>query len=137
ILCRHDVRLRMTKLLHLLVLGMALAFHASASAQTGNPSPRITEARQNRPQPPSSQPSPVSTSAPTPGLGGTAKNSDPRPEEPAVAANAAANSELQALIQEAMGKQPALAGNNVNVSVTMEGIELSGNVSSSRDRLTA
>lgn len=129
----------MAKLLYLLAFGAALALHAPATAQAGNPASSVTEVRQSPSQTPASQPSPVSANPPSTNLGGTAKSPDRGSEQPAVAeaANAAANSELQALIQDAMGKQPALAGNNVNVSVTAEGIELNGNVSSSRGRLTA
>ena len=122
-----------------LTLGSALALCALAGAQSHAPASRITEARQNTPQKPTSQPSPVSASAPATNSGGAEKSSDSPAEDPPAleAADGAVNTGLRTLIQDAMGKQPSLAGSTINVSVTGEGIELSGNVSSSRERLTA
>jgi hypothetical protein len=134
----------MAKLLYLLALGTALVMQPLAAAQAGNSASRVTpvagvtEARQNQPATPAT-PSPVAASARSTTAGGAAKNPDRLPEESFAteAANSAANSELQALIQNAMGKQAALSAETVNVSVTAEGIELKGSVSSSRERLTA
>lgn len=45
--------------------------------------------------------------------------------------------EMQALIQNAIGKDPTLNGANVNVAMSTEGIELTGTVASMRARLAA
>ena len=129
----------MAKPLYLLAVGTSLALGTLAGAQTRAPASRISEARQNTPQKPTSQPSPVSTSAPATSSGGAEKSRDPAPEDPPAveAADEAVNTELRTLIQDAMGKQSSLAGSTINVSVSGEGIELSGNVSSNRERLTA
>jgi BON domain len=123
------------------VLGTALASHPLAAAQAGTPDAKAAEIRQNPAGTPASQPSPVSAGTPS-GPSGSAASSAGRGSDELVAAearNTAVDSELQALIQDAMGRQAALAGSTVNVTVTVtaEGIELKGNVSSSRERLTA
>jgi hypothetical protein len=48
-----------------------------------------------------------------------------------------AESEMQARIQNAIGKDPTLTGGNVNVSMSAGGIELTGTVASVRARLAA
>jgi len=45
--------------------------------------------------------------------------------------------EMQALIQNAIGKDPTLTGGNVNVAMSPAGIELTGTVASMRARLAA
>jgi osmotically-inducible protein OsmY len=45
--------------------------------------------------------------------------------------------ELQSQIQNALTKEPTLAGENVRVSVAEENIEVSGNVATAREKLTA
>jgi hypothetical protein len=120
-----------------LVWGTTLALQAAATAQSSDPSANVAEARQSAPQKPASQPSPVAATSPATSSGGATKSLDPGEPAVAEAVDEAANAGLQTLIQDALGKQPSLAGTTVNVSVTGAGIELSGNVSSSRERLTA
>jgi hypothetical protein len=45
--------------------------------------------------------------------------------------------ELQSQIQNALAKEPTLAGENVRASVAEESIEVSGNVATAREKLTA
>ena len=49
----------------------------------------------------------------------------------------AANTELQSQVQEALSKNPSLSKCTVVVSASVEGIELTGNAGSSRERLAA
>lgn len=49
----------------------------------------------------------------------------------------AANTELQSQVQEALSKNPSLSKCSLIVSASVEGIELTGNAASSRERLAA
>ncbi len=61
------------------------------------------------------------------------------PETPPTSATApgVSDPELQSQIQNALTKEPTLAGENVRVSVVEENIEISGNVATAREKLTA
>lgn len=60
------------------------------------------------------------------------------PETPAATANPPiSDSELQSQIQNSLSKEPTLSGESVRVSVTEDNIEMSGNVGSAREKLTA
>src|SRR4029077_1163237 len=53
------------------------------------------------------------------------------------AAPGVSDPELQSQIQNALAKEPTLAGETVRVSVAEESIEMSGNVATAREKLTA
>ena len=61
------------------------------------------------------------------------------PETPpaSTAAPGVSDPELQSQIQNALTKEPTLAGETVRVSVAEENIEMSGNVATAREKLTA
>ncbi len=91
---------------------------------------------------PSSQPLPGTTQG-TSGAVGAGSSSAPAqtqtPETPATSSMApgVSDPELQSQIQNALTKEPTLAGENVRVSVAEENIEMSGNVATAREKLTA
>ena len=120
-----------------LLWGTILGLLAVAAAQSSDPGASVAEACQSSPQKPATQPSPVAATTPGTSSGGATKGLDSGELAVAETVDEAANSGLQTLIQDAMGKQPSLSGSTINVSVTGAGIELSGNVASSRERLTA
>lgn len=80
-------------------------------------------------QPQIAEASTVSTSA--------SASFSPLPPDAPVANVPAANVELQSEIQEALSKDPALSKCGVVVSASAEGIDLTGNAGSSRERLAA
>src|SRR5215813_11297998 len=59
------------------------------------------------------------------------------PEDPPAPPLTPAELEMQALIQNAIGKDPTVTGGSVNVAISAGGIELTGNVTSMRARLAA
>jgi len=60
------------------------------------------------------------------------------PETPAATTNPPiSDSDLQSQIQNALSKEPTLSGESVRVSVAEDNIEMSGNVGSAREKLTA
>lgn len=122
---------------------------------SANPqSPAQGNAPSSQPLPGTTQGTPSGAGAQTPSKPGSATDasgggvaggagSSPTPaqipETPAASTTApgVSDPELQSQIQNALTKEPTLAGENVRVSVAEENIEMSGNVATAREKLTA
>ena len=120
--------------MHLLVLGLALAAAGAAQSSVGagpsqaavpSPSPSVPA----RPIEPASQEQ-ISAGAP--------ESPDSRSEGtvPSVVKKEEAAA-LENQIQAALGKDPTLIHDSVRVAVSEDAVELTGNVATSRERLTA
>jgi hypothetical protein len=141
----------------LFVLPVLALFAVAAAAQSPDQAPKLPAPTQDLA---ATQPSQSSSTSkvelfPTPEIPQLAATSPippsstshvelfPTPDIPAekeadiVAPLTAAESEMQAQIQSAISKDPTLSGGNVNVSLSADGIELSGTVASVRARLAA
>jgi len=121
---------------------------------SANPQPAQGNAPSSQPLPGTTQGTPSGAGAQTPSRPGSATDasgggvaggagSSPTPaqvpETPATSTMApgVSDPELQSQIQNALTKEPTLAGENVRVSVAEENIEMSGNVATAREKLTA
>jgi hypothetical protein len=129
----------LTQLAWLMSAILLMLVAVAASAQTGNQgakaSPAAPEQATTLPVPQSPPLSPSSaTPSPAPAPVSALENPETAPDSAAITA---AESELQAQIQNAIGKDPTLSGSSVSVAVSAEGIELSGSVTSGRARLAA
>ena len=71
------------------------------------------------------------------GSASTTKGNAELPEYSQSAAPATSTSELQSHIQQALDREPTLAGEHVNVTVSGSSIDLSGKVGTARQKLTA
>jgi len=156
----------MKKRLVLFGIGFSLALAAGAqtSSQTQTPpvssttpANQIGSGAQNKagtpattsPASPTDQVNPAGTaqssgqSQPAPatgGVAGAASDSATQPVSPeASAAGIASPSdpELESQIQNALNKEPTLTGNTTRVTVSADTIELAGNVSTSKEKITA
>jgi len=121
------------KAIHLLVLGLALVVACPAQSSAGA---GLSQTTLPSPSPPAARPvEPASQERIT---GGAGESPDSRSERtlPAVAKETEA-AELESQIQNALGKDPTLIHDSVRVAVSEEAVELTGNVATSRERLTA
>lgn len=107
--------------IHWFLAGMAIAI---AVAGSGRPLAAQT---------PASSPTATATSEPSPGVTASSGSESPIPD---ISANSA-NVELQAQVQDALSKVPELSNDNVRVTAGDDGLELSGNVGSGRERQAA
>jgi hypothetical protein len=120
--------------MHLLVLGLALSTASGGQSSAGaGPSqstvPSPSQSPLARPVAPASQDR-SSVGAP--------ESPDSRSEETAPgAAKHAEEAALESQIQNALGKDPTLIHDSVRVAVSEGAVELTGNVATSRERLTA
>jgi osmotically-inducible protein OsmY len=121
------------KAMHLLVLGLALAVACSAQSSSG-----VGQSQAAIPSPSPSTVRPVEPVSPEHVTSGAAESADSPSEGtvPAVAKQTEA-AELESQIQNALGKDPTLIHDSVRVAVSQEAVELTGNVATSRERLTA
>ena len=121
------------KAIHLLVLGLALVMACSAQSSAGAGPSQTTV-----PSPSPSTAHPVEPVSQERIAAGAAESADSRTEgtAPAVAKETEA-AELESQIQNALGKDPTLIHDSVRVAVSEEAVELTGNVATSRERLTA
>lgn len=71
------------------------------------------------------------------GAAGSTTGKTEVPETPQPASAPPSDSELQSQIQNALSKEPTLSGDTVNVRVTAESINITGTVTSAREKLTA
>jgi hypothetical protein len=136
----------------LFVLAIAIAY-ASAQAQeqpqsgaaaTQNPQTAPSGVRGQAASPAQGNPSATNvpggaTDASGGGVAGSAgtptgKTEIPETPQPAPAVS---DTELQSEMQNALSKEPTLAGDTVNVRVSSESIDLTGNVGTAREKLTA
>ena len=121
----------MEKAIHLLVLGLALVVACPAQSGAGA---GLSQTTVPLPSPPAARPvEPASQEHITAGAG---ENPD-SPSERTLPAVAKETIELESQIQNALGKDPTLIRDSVRVAVSEEAVELTGNVATSRERLTA
>lgn len=125
--------------------GQAASGDAQSSSQAAEASQTSTQ-KSNKNQP---QPSSPATKVPggatdasgggVAGAAGSAAGQTQVPETPKTpsAAVAPSDSDLQCQIQNALSKEPTLSGDSVNVTVSAESIDISGNVATSREKQTA
>ena len=120
----------MEKAIHLLVLGLALVVACPAQSGAGA---GLSQTTVPLPSPPAARPvEPASQEHITAGAGESLDS--PSETLPAVAKE---TTELESQIQNALGKDPTLIRDSVRVAVSEEAVELTGNVATSRERLTA
>jgi len=118
------------KAIHLLVLGLALVVACPAQSGAGA---GLSQTTVPLPSPPAARPvEPASQEHITAGAGESLDS--PSETLPAVAKE---TTELESQIQNALGKDPTLIHDSVRVAVSEEAVELTGNVATSRERLTA
>jgi len=118
------------KAIHLLVLGLALVVACPAQSGAGA---GLSQTTVPLPSPPAARPvEPASQEHITAGAGESLDS--PSETLPAVAKE---TTELESQIQNALGKDPTLIRDSVRVAVSEEAVELTGNVATSRERLTA
>jgi len=88
---------------------------------------------------PASQTAPITTNAATGSRVNTTAGQSQLPETPETpsAAPVLSDSDLQSQIQNALTKEPTLTGDTVNVTVSPQAIDISGNVATAREKLTA
>ena len=130
------------------VLGFGLVLTVAASAQTQqqqtppiNPSTPATHVGDGA-QTKAGTPAQPSTGAPatTGGVAGAASSSTaPSPDaaNSSGAISAMSDSDLQSQIQNALSKEPTLAGDSAHANVSGDTIELAGTVSTSKEKITA
>jgi osmotically-inducible protein OsmY len=100
----------------------------AASTQTGNANPA---------KPSANVPGAVSeSSGGIAGAAGSAPENTQTPERPSAAA-APSDSDLQAEVQNALSKEPTLSGDSVNVAVSADSIDITGTVTTAREKQTA
>jgi len=108
---------------------------------------------QSQPLPGTTQSTPAGTGSQAPSRPGTATDAsgggvagsagsgtalEQVPETPVATANPAiSDSDLQSQIQNALSKEPTLAGESVRISVADDNIEMQGNVATAKEKLTA
>jgi hypothetical protein len=108
---------------------------------------------QSQPLPGTTQSTPAGTGSQAPSRPGTATDASGGgvagsagsgtapaqvPETPVATANPAiSDSDLQSQIQNALSKEPTLAGESVRISVADDNIEMQGNVATAKEKLTA
>lgn len=116
----------------------------SQAAQTGQSSTSgAQQAGANPASPQASQtqtaPGSTTTNAPAGSRANTTADQSQLSETPETpsAAPVLSNSDLQSQIQNALTKEPTLTGDTVNVTVSAEAIDISGNVATAREKLTA
>lgn len=131
-----------------IVFSLVLAATAQSSDQTQTPpvtsttpATQIGSGAQNKagaPAPsatrPNSQANPAQTTPAAPAAG-AAQPASPEASEAGIAAPN--DPELESQIQNALNKEPTLTGNTTHVTVSSDAIELSGNVSTSKEKITA
>ncbi len=142
--------MRKSLYLCLFVLALAIAYASSeaygqsqgGAAATQNPqaasqSPQSTPtgAQEQTTKPAGSIGSP--TNVPGVGSAGAPVGKTEIPETPQPGAAPVSDTELQSQIQNALGKEPTLAGDTVNARVSSDSIELTGTVGTAREKLTA
>jgi hypothetical protein len=121
------------KAMHLLVLGLALAAACAAQSSAGAGSSQAAV-----PSPSPSAPAhAVEPGSPENITAGTAESPDSRSEGTAPAVVKEETAGLESQIQSALGKDPTLIHDSVRVAVSEDAVELTGNVATSRERLTA
>jgi osmotically-inducible protein OsmY len=116
--------------MHLLVLGLALS--TASAGQSGLSQSTVPS--------PSQSPlaGPVAPASQDRSRVGAAESPDSRPEETAPGvAKQNEQASLESQIQNALGKDPTLIHDSVRVAVSEGAVELTGNVATSRERLTA
>lgn len=139
----------------LFILALAVAYAApqtpgqnQRTQTTAQPSPAGQAAQSSNPRQPDSSTPAGSSSSPAVVPGETAKGAVsgsaavntgkiPVTENPQTTAPSASDSELQSQIQQALNKEPTLAGDPVHVVVSGHSIDLSGRVGNPRQKLTA
>jgi hypothetical protein len=127
----------MAKSFHWLIFVFVIALACPQSPAQGN-------APSSQPLPGTTQGTPSGTGAQTSASGGgVAGGAGSIPAQvaetpaPSTSVSGVPDPELQSQIQNALTKEPTLAGENVRVSVAEENIEMSGNVATAREKLTA
>ena len=109
-----------------------------AQTKAGTPAPSATTPPAGHVDPTGTAQAP--TTPPTGGVGGAASSSATQssPVEPSSTGVAAVSDpDLEGQIQNALNKEPTLTGDSTHVAVTPDSIELSGNVNTSKEKLTA
>lgn len=130
-----------------LVLALVVAYAAShaSTIQSAAQDPQTTGPKQQQPAPGQITP-PVTSATPSNQVGsgsqtpaGAAPAQTPTPSEVQTPQEtpAASNADLQTQIQAAMQKEPTLANDSVNVSVSDDTITLAGTVANNREKQTA
>jgi len=104
-----------------------------APASTTNPSGQVNPT--GTAQAPSQTPPPATGGAA--GAAGSSSAQSPSPEASEAGIAAPSDPELESQIQNALNKEPTLTGDSTHVTVSAESIELSGNVSTSKEKITA
>lgn len=114
-----------------------------AQTKAGTPTPSATTPPAGQVNPTGTDQAPQTTTPNTPatgGVGGAASSSATQssPVEPSSTGVAAVSDpDLEGQIQNALNKEPTLTGDSTHVTVTPDSIELSGNVNTSKEKLTA
>ena len=137
----------MSKPVYAIVLVLALVMaYAASHAQSTAQDPQTNGPKQQQPAPGQITP-PITSATPSNQVGsgsqtsaGTAPSSQtPTPSEVQMPQEtpAASNADLQTQIQTAMQKEPTLANDSVNVSVSDDTITLAGTVANNREKQTA
>ncbi|HKV93618.1 MAG TPA: BON domain-containing protein [Candidatus Angelobacter sp.] len=114
-----------------------------AQTKSGTPAPSATTSPAGQVNPTGSAQAPQTTTPSTPPTGGVAgaassSATQSSPIEPSSTGVAAvSDSDLEGQIQNALNKEPTLTGDSTHVTVTPDTIELSGNVNTSKEKLTA
>ena len=114
-----------------------------AQTKAGTPAPSATTTPVGQVNPTGTDQAPQATTPNTPPTGGVAgaassSATQSSPVEPSSTGVAAvADPELEGQIQNALNKEPTLTGDSTHVTVTPDSIELSGNVNTSKEKLTA
>lgn len=116
-----------------------------AQTKAGTPAPSATTSPAGHVDPtgtaqPPTQAAPPTNTPATGGVAGAASSSATQssPIEPSSTGVAAVSDpDLEGQIQNALNKEPTLTGDSTHVTVTPDTIELSGNVNTSKEKLTA
>jgi hypothetical protein len=124
------------------IYGNTTAANPQSPAQGNTPSQPLPGATQSAPATGTTAPGQTpGTDASGGGVAGAAGSGAAQtqvPETPAATANPPiSDPELQSQIQNALSKEPTLSGESVRVSVAEDNIEMSGNVGSAKEKLTA
>lgn len=131
----------------LYVLGFGLVLSLGAAGQNQQPATPVNpttpanhvgdgaQSKSGTPVAPS-----TSSPAPTGGVAGAASSSaaqTPDAQNPNNGVNVMADSDLQGQIQNALTKEPTLAGDSPHVTVSRDSIELAGSVKTNKEKITA
>ncbi|HXO37176.1 MAG TPA: BON domain-containing protein [Candidatus Acidoferrum sp.] len=135
--------------LHVLGFGFVLSV-AGLTAQTTQPQQPTTPVNPSTPatrigdgaQSKAGTPVQSTTTAPstTGGVSGAASSStaqSPDAQDTAGGVSAMTDSDLQSQIQNALSKEPTLAGNSAHVNVSGDTVELAGTVGTNKEKITA